>query len=592
MKGNSAKKGNPPAKNAKVLPSNVGLVTYSISEYIRMNWIEVLNDRFDNFLHLKLDVGLNLSKRQRVVSDFVEDNRLDLLIITIGYQAFPPSFYKKLGVRKLFLFTDDDWTFNMRTRFMCQYADIIVTPNECLLGNYRAFNNGVFHMTWAANPYLFKRNNCEKKYDVTFTGGPHSNRYEVLKFLKDSGVNLRIFGGGWNKYPDMKDIWGGYLSAQDVVKTINESKIILSFLMGSTMSGYQIKGRLFEVPCAGGFQLCDDYEEVYKYYKKDKEISVFSSREDLLEKINYYLCNEQEREGIAHEAYLRTMKQHTWPIRFKKLFEEIVEMDWEHYRTPDPYISDKSVAVLYCPKNDKIERNVLESINVQTLPNVTLYVLSDSEITNLTKIKYPCKIISRRDIKEMELHTDYLSYIEDGDQWELEKLQFQAFALEQDEKEGIYTSFAGWGIHKSNRRDEFATYFLRWLRDYAGENRLVKDCIFPSCLMFNLGRFAKYEQSLLIDYAVRNNSKLIEKIFLDKKYYRFIDIDVSLVRITENRFWNLLKKLNFEDSFKVLRTSIRLDIKKYLINLTLRFNVKKICFLLRIFLRKRGVNKR
>ena len=134
-------------------------------------------------------------------------------------------------------------------------------------------------------------------------------------------------------------------------------------------------------------------------------------------------------------------------------------MDWERYRAPEPYISDRKIAVLYSPKNDKIERNVLESINAQTLPNVILYVLSDSEITNLTEIRYPCKIISKRDIKEMELHSDYLGYIEDGNQWEPEKLQFQASALEQDEKEGIYTSFAGWGIYRNNRRDEFATYF-------------------------------------------------------------------------------------------------------------------------------------
>ena len=574
---------------------NVGLTTYSKSEVFRQNWIEALRDKVDNFFHFVLvekywmsNENLIMLQKQNAMLTFVKDNRLDLLIFTIGYQFFNPSFYKKLPVRKLFFFTDDDWTFNMRTRFMCQYADIIVTPNECLLDNYKAFNNRVFHMTWAGNPYLFKKNNCEKKYDVTFIGGPHSNRYKVLKFLKDNGVNLRIFGGGWNNYPDMKDIWGGYLAPGDVVKTINESKINLNFLMTSTMEKYQIKTRLFEIPCAGGFQLCDDYEEVYKYYKKDREISTFSSKEDLLEKINYYLRNEQERERIANETYFRTMKEHTWPIRFKKLFKEIAETDWENYRALEPYFSDRRIAVLYSPKNDKIERNVIESINDQTLPNVTLYVLSNFEIINLTKIRYSCKIISRKDIKEMELHSDYLSYIGDGDQWEPEKLQFQAFALEQDEKENIYTNFAGWGIYRGNQKGEFATYFLRWIRDYADENRLVKDCIFPSCLMFNLSKFAKNEQSLLIDYGTRNKSTLIERIFLDKKSYKFIDIGVSLVRISEKRFWNLLKKLNFEDAFKVLRIGIRLDKKKYLVNLTLRFKMTKICFLLKVFLRKKG----
>jgi hypothetical protein len=181
-----------------------------------------------------------------------------------------------------------------------------------------------------------------------------------------------------------------------------------------------------------------------------------------------------------------------------------------------------------------------------------------------------------------------LSYIEDGDQWEPEKLQFQAFALEEDEKEGIYTNFAGWGVYRGNQKGEFATYFLRWLREYAGEDRLVKDCIFPSCLMFNLSGFSKNDQRLLIDYVIKNNSILIEKIFSDKKAYKYIDIGVSLVRITEKRFWNLLTKLNSKDKPKVLRGGMKIDLKRYLSNLALRFGVVKVCYLLRIYLRKEG----
>jgi spore maturation protein CgeB len=335
---------------------NIGLVTYSNSDnYFRQNWLDVLRNEFDNFFHLELDMNFNIAQKQKVISGFIKDNNLDLLIITIGHSVFHPAFYHNLNVNLLFYFTDDDWTFDMRTRFMCQYANIVVTPNQDLLAKYKPYNRNVFHMTWAGNPYLYKKINCEKKYDVTSIGGPHSDRYEVLKFLRDNGVNLRIFGRGWNRYPDMKDIWGGYLAPEDLVKTINQSKINLSFLMASIMDRYHITGRFFEIPCAGGFQLCDDYFEVYKYYKRDSAISTFSTKDDLLKKIHYYLKNEEEREEIAQAGYERTMEEYTWNKRFENLFKAIDESGDEVFKMPDPYISKKTLPSYIHPKVTKLK---------------------------------------------------------------------------------------------------------------------------------------------------------------------------------------------------------------------------------------------
>lgn len=552
---------------------NVGLVTYSTSKYFRQNWIEALHGKFDRFFHFKLDINLSMLQKQKVLLDFIKDNKLDLLIFTIGYQFFNPSFYKKLPVRKLFFFTDDDWTFNIRTRFLCQYANLVVTQSECQLDNYKKFNKNVFCMAWAANPYLLKKINHGKKYDVTFIGGSHSNRHEILKFLKDSGVNLRIFGSGWGAYPDMKDMWGGFLDSNDFVMVVNQSKINLNFLTASIRNMYEMKARLFEIPCAGGFQICEDWEEVYKFYEKDKEIITNKSKEDLLKKINYYLKNDEKREQIAQAGYERTMKEHTWSKRFEKLFNDIGKLANEVYKKPKPCISDRGITVLYYnPDKNSIDKSVVKSLNCQTVPNVKILIISDKKIKEKEskEVKYKCKILNREELKNYRLESGFICCIEDGDEWEPEKLQFQAFALEQDEGKNIYANFAGWGVYKNSKEGEFITYYLRWLRDYIERNELVKKTIIPSALMFNLKGFSLKEIIELKRYILRRSSELIDSIFDDKKNYDHIDIGVSLVRIKEKKFWDIYDSIEKENR-KYFLKGCHIPLKKYLLSLLLRF---------------------
>ena len=62
--------------------------------------------------------------------------------------------------------------------------------------------------------------------------------------------------------------------------------------------------------------------EIFDYFEDEKEIVTFDpeNSKDLREKILYYLENEKEREAIAHNGYVRTMKENTWKNRMLKLF--------------------------------------------------------------------------------------------------------------------------------------------------------------------------------------------------------------------------------------------------------------------------------
>jgi spore maturation protein CgeB len=82
----------------------------------------------------------------------------------------------------------------------------------------------------------------------------------------------------------------------------------------------QIKLRNFEIPGCGGFTLSGKADNLDEYYVDGKEIATFSSLDDLIGKINYYLEYDEERKNIAEAGYKRTLKEHTYMHRFNEIF--------------------------------------------------------------------------------------------------------------------------------------------------------------------------------------------------------------------------------------------------------------------------------
>jgi spore maturation protein CgeB len=82
----------------------------------------------------------------------------------------------------------------------------------------------------------------------------------------------------------------------------------------------QIKGRNFEVPGCGGFLLTGRAENLDQYYENGKEIVSFDDKDDLIEKIRYYISHESERAAIARAGNERTLREHTYVARFRNIF--------------------------------------------------------------------------------------------------------------------------------------------------------------------------------------------------------------------------------------------------------------------------------
>jgi spore maturation protein CgeB len=81
----------------------------------------------------------------------------------------------------------------------------------------------------------------------------------------------------------------------------------------------QIKGRNFELPGCAAFQLSGQAENLATYLTPGREIALYDSTDDLVDKIRHYLKHEDERAAIARGGYERTLREHTWVHRFTEV---------------------------------------------------------------------------------------------------------------------------------------------------------------------------------------------------------------------------------------------------------------------------------
>ena len=93
---------------------------------------------------------------------------------------------------------------------------------------------------------------------------------------------------------------------------INCSKINLGLLQekaSGASSGDLTTARSFHIPGSGGFMLHERSNEILSFYDEDKEISCFSSSEELVSKIEFYLKHDDMREEIAKQGYIRCTRK-------------------------------------------------------------------------------------------------------------------------------------------------------------------------------------------------------------------------------------------------------------------------------------------
>ena len=198
------------------------------------------------------------------------------------------------------------------SRDICPFFDLCWTSTEDAVKKYCVEGALPVYLPEGANPEIHRPYDMEKTIDVSFVGQCYGNRPETIRRLKDKGIHVEAFGYGWPNGP---------LSTEEMVCIYSKSRINLGFGgVEGYGNAYCLKGRDFEIPMSGGLYLTEYHPELEAVYELGKEIVVYRGFDDLPETICRLLSHPDEAETIRAAGRRRALAEHTWEMRFEKVF--------------------------------------------------------------------------------------------------------------------------------------------------------------------------------------------------------------------------------------------------------------------------------
>ncbi len=236
--------------------------------------------------------------------------------------AFVGRLYDQSGYDELF---EKDSDKGVR-----EEADALVRSCGCVWdGNTNIFNRAseglINHMVSRLSEEYWKKWDMEKRYfceslklvrkcneleRVTILNRL-AEEFEVVLYTEDTSKkslrNIKIRP------------WADYMSVMP--KVFYLSKINLNITSRSIESG--IPQRVWDIMAVGGFCLTNYQPELEDYFVPGQDLEVYHNLDELVEKVRYYLENEDERVRIAINGYKKVRQNHDSKMRLKKVLENI-----------------------------------------------------------------------------------------------------------------------------------------------------------------------------------------------------------------------------------------------------------------------------
>ena len=154
-----------------------------------------------------------------------------------------------------------------------------------------------------------------KIYDFCFLGQVGSYRdyrNEYLNFLSDNCVfkfHISSF--------DRKN----QISHNEYAEILSTSKISINFSL--SVDSHQLKGRISESMLSGCLLLESKNDQIVEYFDDGVDFVSFSSKEDLLAKVKFYVINERERVRISNNGRNKVLNHFSGDKFWKKVFNNL-----------------------------------------------------------------------------------------------------------------------------------------------------------------------------------------------------------------------------------------------------------------------------
>jgi spore maturation protein CgeB len=166
--------------------------------------------------------------------------------------------------------------------------------------------------------------------EVGFVGWPEAERTASMLHLARRGVPVRIWGP-WGRlrslHPNLR-VEGRPLWSDDYASAVSAFRVNLCFLRKVNRDRHT--SRSIQIPACGGFMLAERTEEHQALFDEDREAVYFSSDDELLDKVRWYLAHEDERARIAEAGRRRCWAGgYTYERRLEQVLAHLADRDAE-----------------------------------------------------------------------------------------------------------------------------------------------------------------------------------------------------------------------------------------------------------------------
>ena len=324
-------------------PKEMGLAFYynlALKDTFNANNVFLINNFLIQWKYLKiLNKYINylfniLSIKQKKITNKILDNLQvndSVIVIFFNNGGLNTNFLNKLRkFENLFLvnfLSDHPYGLQKSQHYILKQSahlfDLFITFSTTINPIlYRFGAKKVFNLPFAYCKYthyiddkiLQQFDNNEIHYYGTWT----KEVEEMLIPLLD--YNLKIHGGTWDKSKnkDLRSIAHNSSKSysRNMIKSARNAKLVINFTRAPHMCLHTMK--TFELTIAAACVISNFSEEQNYYYPNNDSMVFFNTKEQMLEKINYYLYNDDENIRIRKNALLKA-KENNYHNRSKEL---------------------------------------------------------------------------------------------------------------------------------------------------------------------------------------------------------------------------------------------------------------------------------
>lgn len=272
-----------------------------------MRWFNLYHDngRLPTKGHRRYSCeGINEMHRLYINGVFVPD-----VVFLMDYGPFDAQQYdKRLIPEATWVFESGDEPQSHRMQLpKAVKSHIVLSPDKQCVDRYNQMDVNAHWWTHCADTKIFKPYDEEVKYDCVTTCGPRGRGVtdSIKEALGDRFFNDRYF-------------W-----AEEYARLLNRGKMVFQH------SQYgEVTRRIFEGMACGKMVITDRLPPetgIEEIFEDGKDIVYFDNSQDAVDKIKYYARNDEAREEIAANGFMKAVEHHSVKARIDELERLIAE---------------------------------------------------------------------------------------------------------------------------------------------------------------------------------------------------------------------------------------------------------------------------